>query len=450
MSGKRLVLGLVVVVGACGDDGVHALADAPLPPDGPSTEPSCPPVTGTGTTHGGSVATAETWTASGSPHLLPFDTSITAAVTIEKCAVVRIGGGKQVSVAAGGSITTQGIAGQPVTIEKKDAAAWVNIRTLNGGRVSFAHTTIDGGGDPLNGIAVLSGALDIAGTTPVTAGILHADHLTVTGSKSSGITLHDGGGFDATSTDVTISGSAQFAMATFARALDTIPSGTYTGNAIDEILVRATGGPEAMVEGGTIHERGVPYRIGYQAGAVLDVGPVSGLATCTIEPGVTLRFAPDAKFRVDAAASTSPARGALIAVGTAAKKITLTSASASPVAGEWYGLWLGGVVNPTTRLDHVRVLFAGKTPSGSGSDSCVPTGQTAPNDAAIRILGGEPATVFITNTEIKSSGFHGIDRGFRSDTKPDFLPTNDIVVTGCKQSFPRDINGACPTTPPCP
>ena len=449
MNRKRFVVGLFAVVGACGDDGVNHLADAPLPPD-VIDAPSCPLVTGTGTMHGGSVAAAETWTALGSPHILPFDTSINAAVTIEKCAVVRIAAGKQISVAAGGSITTQGIAGQPVTIEKKDAAAWVNIRTLNGGKVSFTHTTIDGGGDPLNGIAVVAGALDIAGTTPIAAGIIHADHLTVTSSKSSGITLHDGGGFDATSTDVTVSGSTHFAMATFARLLDTIPTGTYTGNSIDEILVRGTGGPEAMVEGGTIHERGVPYRIGYQAGSVLDLGGVTGLATVTIEPGVTLKFAPDAKMRIDAAAATTPARAALIAVGTAAKKITFTSASANPVPGEWYGLWFGSTVNPTTRLDHVKVLFAGKA-SVSGSDSCVPAGQTVPNDAAIRIIGGEPPAGFITNTEIKSSGFHGIDRGFRSDTKPSFLATNDIVVaTGCRETHPRDISGACPTTPPCP
>jgi len=73
-----------------------------------------------------------------------------------------------------------------------------------------------------------------------------------------------------------------------------------------------------------------------------------------------------------------------------------------------------------------------------------------PNDAAIRLLGGEPASVFITNTEIMMSGFHGIDRGFRSDSKPSFLPTNNIVVAACRETYPRDISGACPATIPCP
>jgi hypothetical protein len=446
---NRLTLGLFVLLGACGDDGPGQVADAPPPPDVAPDAFVCPTVTGAGTMHSASITAAETWTAATSPHILPFDTSIGAAVTVEKCAVVQIGAGKQISVRAGGSITTQGAAGQIVKIEKKDAAEWVNIRTLNGGTLSFTHTTISGGGDPLNGIAVLSGTLDIAGTTPATMPILHADHLTITSSKSSGITLHDGGGFDATSTDVTISGATQFPIATFARAMGTIPTGTYTGNAIDEILVRATGGPEAIVESLTIHDRGVPYRIGYQPSSTLDVGPVTGLATVTIEPGVTMKFADSATFRIDAASGTSPARGALIANGTATKKITFTSASPTPLAGDWYGIWFGGTPDPTTRLDHVKVLFAGKQ-SVSGSDSCVPPTQTRPNDAAIRLLGGEPATVFITNTEISSSGFHGIDRGFRSATKPSFLPTNTITVGACRETHPRDINGACPGTIPCP
>jgi hypothetical protein len=239
-------------------------------------------------------------------------------------------------------------------------------------------------------------------------------------------------------------------ITTFARAVGSIPTGTYTGNAADEIIVRGTGGPEAIVEDTTIHARGVRYRIGIQPGSVLDVGNVAGLATLTIEPGVILAFFPGATFRVETAVGTSPARGALVASGTASAPIVFTSAAAPPAAGDWYGLWLGGLVDPSTRLDHVQVEFAGKA-SGSGSDSCVPAGQMVPNDAAIRILGGEPATVFITNTTIISSAFHGIDRGFRSDVKPSFLPTNTFTaVAGCRETYPRDPNGACPGSVPCP
>ncbi len=444
-------IGWVVLVGlaACGDDGVMKLPDAPPAPDAAVDAAidaaTCPPVTGAGTMHGGSVTAAETWTAAASPHILPFDTSIGAAVTIEPCAVVRIAGGKQVSVRAGGSIIAQGVAGLPVKIERADTAAWVNIRTLNGGSVSFTHTTIDGGGDPLNGFPQASGALDIAGTMPLVTGILHADHLTVTNSKSCGISLHDGGGFDASSTAVVVSGSMVCPITTFARALGTIPPGTYTGNTLDEIVI----GNGAIPESTTIHARGVPYRVGIVANATLDVAAPTGVATLTIEPGVTMKFMPGAMFRVEPASGTNPARGALIANGTMAAKIVLTSVNATPAAGDWYGLWFGGLVDPSTRVDHMHVDFAGK-PSASGSDSCLYPGASI-NDAAIRMIGGAPAVVFITNTDVNMSASHGIDRGYRSNTKPSYLPTNSINgYVGCRETYPKDDNGLCPTTVPCP
>lgn len=438
------------MVAGCGDDSPGKPPDA-APLDMVSEEPPiCPEIVGPGTMHGASVNAPETWTASMSPINLPFDTSITAAVTIEKCAVVRIGAGKQVSVLAGGSLTANGVTGGEVKIEKLDAAEWVNIRALNGGRLSFTDTIVSGGGDPLNGIAVLAGTLDVAGTTPTPMPVLHAERLRITSSKSSGITLHDGGAFDATSAGLEISGAMQFPISTFARLLGSIPSGTYTGNTTNEILVHATGGPEAIAESLTIRDRGVPYRIGYQPGSVLDIGAVTGLATVTIEPGVTLRFAPGATMRIEPATGTAPARGALVATGTAAKRITFTSAAATPAAGDWYGLWFGGTPATATRLDFAKVEYAGKL-SATGSDSCASSAQTGPNDAAIRLLGGAPATVFITNTDITASARHGIDRGFRSDTKPSFLPTNQfIMIAGCRESLPRDANGACPATLPCP
>lgn len=448
---NRLALGLFVLVGACGDDGPSHLPDAPPPVDAALSEelPICPTISGPGTTHSSSLTVAETWTAATSPHILPFDTSIGAAITVEKCATVQIGSGKQISVRAGGSFITQGVAGGEVKIEKKDAGEFVNIRTLNGGTVSFTYTTISGGGDPLNGIAAISGTLDIAGTTPMAQPIIHADHLTITSSKSSGIVMHDGGGFDATSTDVKISGAMQFPIASFSRLMGTIPSGTYTGNANDKILLHATGGPEAAVETTTMHARGVPYRVGYQPNSNLDVGPVTGVATLTIEPGVTLEFVSGGKLRVDAAASVTPARGVLIAAGTAAAPITFTSAAATPAAGDWHGIWLGGLVDPATKLDHVKVMYAGKA-SVSGSDSCLYP-DALPNDAAIRIIGDAGNTQFITNSDIVSSAWHGIDRGFRSDTKPSFLPTNTFTsIVRCRESYPRDETGACPGTVPCP
>ncbi len=111
---RRLLVALAIA--GCGDDAIHHLPDAPPAPDAVDAAPACPPLAGAGTMHGGSVGGAETWTAAASPHVLPFDMSITAPLTIEACAVVRIGGNRMISVRAGGSITTLGMPGQPVRI----------------------------------------------------------------------------------------------------------------------------------------------------------------------------------------------------------------------------------------------------------------------------------------------------------------------------------------------
>jgi hypothetical protein len=203
----------------------------------------------------------------------------------------------------------------------------------------------------------------------------------------------------------------------------------------------------------TLHARGVPYHVGLTGAPspVFDVGPVTGLATLTIEPGVTVELGPNAEMRIDAASSTVPARGALIAVGTAAAPIVFTSASDTPAPGDWIGLRFGGIADPATRLEHVRVEYAGKTGIGGSGSCAVDTGIS--NEAAIRITGGEPATQFITNSEIRFSARHGIDRGFRSDTKPSFLPTNTFAnIARCQESYPADSNGGCPPvgSVPCP
>ena len=103
-------------------------------------------------------------------------------------------------------------------------------------------------------------------------------------------------------------------------------------------------------------------------------------------------------------------------------------------------------IAPTNKIDYARVEYAGGA-SSSGSDACNTPGT---NDAAIRIF-GLPSGAFVTNTTIAYSAGHGIDRGWRDDAKPDFLATNtftDIAI--CKQTYPRDTNGACPTPVPCP
>ena len=76
----------------------------------------------------------------------------------------------------------------------------------------------------------------------------------------------------------------------WASAIGGVPAGAYTGNAHDELAITARGPTDAIHAGTTIHARGVPYRVGVAASSGrLDVDAPAGVATLTIEAGVTFR-----------------------------------------------------------------------------------------------------------------------------------------------------------------
>ena len=105
------------------------------------------------------------------------------------------------------------------------------------------------------------------------------------------------------------------------------------GNAKDEILIPATGLAESMKESATMHERGVPYRIGNQGSAgTLYVGSTAtgaAVATLTIEPGVIVRVKKGGVIYIESSSlpAGAPARGALIAVGTVVSEIAANAGS---------------------------------------------------------------------------------------------------------------------------
>jgi len=101
--------------------------------------------------------------------------------------------------------------------------------------------------------------------------------------------------------------------------------------------------------------RGVPYRI---LGS-LRVGGGDELATLSIEPGVRLRFERGAWLYVEFFSSDQPATGALRALGSAAEPIYFTSAQAAPAPDDWGGIKFNSVLDPSNRLDHVVIEYAG-------------------------------------------------------------------------------------------
>jgi hypothetical protein len=201
----------------------------------------------------------------------------------------------------------------------------------------------------------------------------------------------------------------------------------------------------------TIRDRGVPYRIGTPTSTpeiIVDTGVAGTFATLTIDPGVTLRFIQDGVLWVERFVGVMPSQGALVAVGTPGNEITFTSAEPTPAAGDWLGIYFASTPQPTSRLDYVRIEYAGRSTS-FGSSSCVyPAGGV--NDAALRITDGVPPTQLLTNSTIAYSANHGIDRGWVG-AAVDFAPTNTFTdIARCQQTLPRPMSMPCPASPPCP
>jgi hypothetical protein len=437
------------------DGGVYTPPDGSNPDPDPPVPSECVPPTAGPTTHPGSINADETWTADGSPHILPFDTTFYKTVTLEPCAEVLIADGKQLTLRGEGKLIAEGTATKRIHIGAKDAGKpFANIRTLAPSTVRFAYTTIDGGGKPLATLDYYAGTLQISGDQQQpTQETLFVDHVTIAGSVSNGIVLDTNAGFAQGSNALAIKGSAVHPISIWPRSSGTIPTGAYTGNGKDTILFLTVNNSNTFTETTTLHERGVPYLVGHAQGdgdLRVDVPQGQPGVTLTIEPGVRMRFKKGGVFRVAVAGGTAPARGSLVAVGTAEKPIVFTSDEAAPAPGDWLGLRFGETPTTTNKLDYVRVEHAGGA-SSSGSGSC-PDNSELMNDAAIRITGW-PTSQFITNTEIVGSPTNGIDRGWRDDReKVDFLSTITFTnVALCNQTFPPTAANVCPAAPvPCP
>jgi hypothetical protein len=410
----------------------------------PVVASACVPPTGVGTLHG-SVSAAETWTEAGSPHLLRFDTSIAAPVTIESCAVVRLSAGVTITVNPGGAFTAAGAVGRPVTIEARVVGApWASIRNL-GGTLSLSHALVSGGGVPQATSPAYAGALHMQSNA--VGARLHLDDVEIADSMSQGVYINGDVGFDNSSQNLRVHGSVGFPVHVYANVVGTVPTGLYSGNGRDAIAIAGAGGP--VFKSQTMHERGVPYHVGSGSdGGRMDVSsPLGGPTTVlTIEPGTTLQFAPGGSLNVNANAHG----GALVAVGTPSQPIVFSSdQGVAAQAGDWLGLTFDAAVDAASLMQNTRVEFAGGA-TVTGGNSCPYPGRVGQNDAAIRIF-APPPTQFITQTQILASLRDGIDRGWRADLQTDFLATNTFTaVKACKQTTPRTANGVCPASPLCP
>lgn len=432
-------MGLLSTVGflGCSDDTGGEGGEAGE--GGGSVKNECKAVSGSGTEHS-SVTADETWTAEGSPHIVTENLTIPEGVTVtlEPCAEVRVK--ENVWISVDGHLVGQGEPSRKILITAADAAPWLSLEVTDPGTITLAHATVEGGG-PDGGTTYAM--IDARGDQPAPAApTLSFDHVTVRDSSGYGVSLRGNAAFSPDSRDLVITGSADAPLRLLPRLATNIPTGDYTGNAIDRFIVENEVGGNIDVEDVTFPNRGVPYQIGGpKTLPELVVGPAP--YTLTIEPGVSLLFLPAGRLTADVDGAVG---GSIMALGTAEDPIIFDSASDAPVPGEWMGIWIEHVSNGT-RFDNVVIRNAGG-PSYASSSHCEPDGTFSDEDAAITFW-AQPTSDMLTNSLIADSPKIGVNLAYYGDPV-DFISSNSFEnIAKCRVSTPRPVEGICPMTP-CP
>lgn len=432
---RILAVCLASLLLATGCSGKKGNSGCPSPKNGP-------------TDHSGDVTGEVTWLADDSPHIVTNDVNVRdgAILNIEACAEVLMAAGTSIRVAFPetpntGTLIAEGTASRPIRFAGQDDARWNNVYVHSPGTARFSHTSFsNGGGGTFSANATLMATG--LGTTP-TQKSLYVEDVTISNSLGAGVFLTNVAAFADESTGLVIesSGNADhpYPLEIGEHALDTLPDGSYTGNLKDEILIHPEGanGSVGLQENARMRNLGVPYHVGtpdISEGSSLRVGSGQGdpLAILTIDPGVVIRFEPGKRmsFKIEHFTGDFPASGEVHAVGTASEPIVFTSASDTPAAGDWMGLWFGGEPRAGNVFDHVRVEYAGDD-CACGLLGC----NLEVGSSGAVIFTNEPPSAFITNSTITHSATHGVVRGY-AGADVDFRPSNTIEnVAGCRQTL---------------
>jgi hypothetical protein len=422
---------------------------------------SCPPPSQGPTTHSGEISRDQLWKADGSPHVVTDDVVVSGAtLTIEPCAVVQIKDRKAIIVGthgssgSGGALVAEGTSERPIRFEGAGAGErWKRIAVNAPATARLAHAVLTGAGADF--YQEDHAAIGARGWGDRSAGpLLFVDHVKIERSFGAGVDLWMAT-FAPGSRDLTIErcGDGPWAYAPFPisltpDALHSVPTGRYTGNRRDAIQVL----PVPLMEDVTMWDRGVPYFVGYMRQEAeprtreymlqIAAEQPGQVATLTIEPGVVLEM--NGGIEIQDGDGDGEARGALRAVGTAQKPIVFTSWRKTRAAGDWAGVVFRGATRPPTRLEHVRIEYAGG--HGEAAYLTRTCSTTAAAEGALVFL-GQVAPGLVTSSVFADSAGHALSQNFVG-TYVDLKPTNTFLrIAGCAQTRP-EAPGGCPDPRP--
>jgi hypothetical protein len=435
--------------------------------DAPGDDAAAAPCTpgGAPVTHTSNISADETW-ASGI-HLVPSSLQIKggARLTIGACSEVRLGPGASITATAtAAGIDAQGTASAPIRfVAQQTGAPWGAIVATAPASATLRYVTLSGGGTGDHTSAPYGGASLVGlGTPPAPPVVFQAQHVVVEGSAGLGVFLR-AAAFDPSSASLTVRQSGWYPIYAGAASAGSVPSGAYTGNAIDEVLLQTLGvaaydDADALQSDVTLRDLGVPYRVGTAPSSIVVGDGVAGhpSASLTLAAGVQVLFTPQgtagtSRILVNAqnTGGTYAAQGALVVAGTTAAPVVLDSAAAAPAAGDWEGLYFAGLVDPRTSVVSAHILHAGGASGTVGICGSTPNANNGVATCAVVIAVDTPPQGFLTSSVLEAAPC-GIYRDWKT-TDVDFTAANQFVgIPGCTQTSIPAANGqcvACPTSP---
>ena len=238
-------------------------------------------------------------------------------------------GGLGAGFSGPGALVIGNASGPPVSLHA-GVNAWTGVALGGSMQSVLRHVTLDGCGDFDPCLQVVGG-----GPGPV------LQDVSITGSHSIGLKLTTGGYLDPTSSNLTITGSADVAVELPADQVPTLPAGVYTPNDTEGIRVRVG----SVSQSATWRNLGTPYLLTDYLG----IGGTDSLVTLTLDSGVTVIMGAQKAVFVN---------GALRALGTATAPVVFASATPG-VPGSWIGIQVALSADTSTRLDHVEIRDAG-------------------------------------------------------------------------------------------
>jgi hypothetical protein len=328
-----------------------------------------------GTHHAGTIATNETWSIAGSPHIVDADLAVEAFLTVEPGVIVLVADGATIAV---GTRAPAGLKAQG----KTDSAITFTALNPTSGPGAWGGIHYRANAVPNNNVlrhcTIEYAGRDAGALVRCDAGATVIDSCSLRASSSRGVTVTGDGLRSLTNTK--IADCAGYPVSMPAGRVSSIGAGnTLTGNSRNAIEL--TGGTIAASDTWANHS--VPYCITATVTVADSSNPL-----LTIAAGCSLLFGDSAALRVGVGRP-----GGLRADGTYGR-IVFAPLAASPGPGDWRGIEFWEKTDPArTMLNYCRVegAGAGNTPA----ITCYSVPVTITNT---RIAGNAGSGVYCYNT----------------------------------------------------